>query len=298
MEAGAFDSGRTERGTYAATSHIVSDPTPNLGPLAVVSACRFPTDDSPIPPESETVQVVREDALFLEVEGAGSYSLLCTPTDLRALAVGFLFTEGVIAGLDEIAALTHCEDDPMKIQVRLTGARKPGGTTGPSSGRLVASSCGLCGADDLASRLASLPRVGNTLKVAAPSLRRSAQALRRRQPLFSACGATHAAGLLDASGELLCVFEDVGRHNALDKVIGCCLLEGRSPVGYGVMLSGRVSLELVDKCARAGLEFMGAVSAPTSLAVEAADRCGITLCAFVRGTRATVFAHPERLSPV
>ncbi len=190
--------------------------------------------------------------------------------------------------------MLDCEDDPLKIQVRLTGA-KPGGTTGPSSGRLVASSCGLCGADDLASRLASLPQVGNTLEVAAPSLRRSAQALRRRQPLFTACGATHAAGLFDASGELLCVFEDVGRHNALDKVIGCCLLEGRSPAGYGVMLSGRVSLELVDKCARAGIEFIGAVSAPTSLAVEAADRCGITLCAFVRGTRATVFTHPERL---
>ena len=241
----------------------------------------------------ETVQVVREDALLIDIDGAESYSLLCTPADLRALVAGFLLTEGLITGLSDVAAMTQCDDDPMRAVVRLTQARSGGPR--PPRGRLVASSCGLCGADDLASRVTEIPRVENTLRVEPASLRRSVQALRRRQPLFTACGATHAAGLFGASGELRAVFEDVGRHNALDKAVGNCLLGGGSPAGCGIMLSSRVSLELVDKCARAGIEFIGAVSAPTSLAVEAADRCGITLCAFVRGTRATVFTHPERL---
>jgi FdhD protein len=256
----------------------VSDPKPSLGPLAAVAARRLSTGQLPVPPADESVQVVREAALFIDVEGVGSRTLLCTPTDLRALAMGYVLTEGLVAGPNEVAALTQGTDDQMKITVRLT-----------------VSSRGVCGVDDLASTIAALPRVGNTLQVEATSLRRLARALRRRQPLFSACGATHAAGLFDASGELLGVIEDVGRHNALDKVIGRCLLDGYSPAGCGVMLSGRVSLELVNKCARAGIEFISAVSAPTSLAVEVADRCGITLCAFVRGTRATVFTHPERL---
>jgi FdhD protein len=271
----------------------VSDPKPSLGPLAAVAARRLPTDAGSAPAEDEIVQVVREAALFIDVEGVGSYTLLCTPTDLRALTVGFLLTEGVIAGLDEIAVLAECLDDPTSVTVRLTGPRSR--VVEPGQDRLIVSSCGLCGAEDVASRIAALPGVGKTLQVEATSLRRSVQALRRRQPLFAACGATHAAGLFDASGDLLAVIEDVGRHNALDKVIGRCLLDGCSPAGYGVMLSGRVSLEMVSKCARAGIEFMGAVSAPTSLAVEAADNCGITLCAFIRGTRATVFTHPERL---
>jgi FdhD protein len=89
--------------------------------------------------------------------------------------------------------------------------------------------------------------------------------------------------------------EDIGRHNALDKVIGACLLRRLSPAGHGVALSGRVSLELIGKCARAGIELVAAVSAPTSLALDAAERCGITLCAFVRDHRATVYCHPHRI---
>lgn len=271
----------------------MTDPGSQTDSLVEVDACRHSTDGGATPPVSETVRVVREDALFIDIDEAGSYSLLCTPTDLRALAVGFLFTEGLIVDLSDIAALAHCADDSRRIVVKLA---KSGAVTGrPIHGRPVVSSCGLCGADDLSSRMSGLPRVGNTLRVKPTSLRRSVQVLRRRQPLFTASGATHAAGLFGVSGELHAVFEDIGRHNALDKAVGSCLLDGASPLGCGVILSSRVSLELVDKCARAGIEFIGAVSAPTSLAVEAADRCGITLCAFVRRARATVFTHPERL---
>jgi FdhD protein len=271
----------------------VSDPKPSPDPIAAVAARRLSTSERPAPPMAQTVQIVREAALVIDVERAESYTLLCTPTDLEALAAGFLLTEGVIDGLAEVVTLRPCADDPLTIRVRL--AERVPRIADPGRNLLIVSSCGLCGAEELASKVAALPRVGDNLQVEATFLRRSVQALRRQQPLFAACGGTHAAGLFDSSGVLLAVAEDTGRHNALDKAIGRCLLAGRSPVGCAAVLSGRVSLEMVGKCARAGIELVSAVSAPTSLAVEVAERCGITLCAFVRGTRATVFTHPERL---
>jgi FdhD protein len=115
------------------------------------------------------------------------------------------------------------------------------------------------------------------------------------QALFDECGGTHAAGIYDAEGKILASAEDAGRHNALDKSIGKCLLQQTSTAGLAAALSGRVSLEMVSKGARAGIELISAISAPTTLAIEVADRCGITLCAFVRETRATVFTHPHRV---
>lgn len=272
----------------------MSDPEkPSPNPLAGVAAWRLSTTDRSARPIDELVQVVREAALCIDVDGVESYTLLCTPTDIEALTAGFLLTEGVIDGLDDVAALRPCSSNPMTVRVRLAGSIPR--IADPGRNLLIVSSCGLCGVEDLASRIAALPRVGDALQVETMFLRQCIRVMRRRQPLFAACGATHAAGLFDASGELLGVAEDTGRHNALDKVIGQCLLAGRSPVGCAVVLSGRVSLELVGKCARAGIELVSAVSAPTSLAVEAADRCGITLCAFVRQTRATVFTHPHRV---
>jgi len=120
--------------------------------------------------------------------------------------------------------------------------------------------------------------------------------LASEQVLFDACGGTHAVGVFDESGRILSSAEDAGRHNALDKAIGNCLLKGIPMAGRGAALSGRVSLEMVSKCARAGIELISAISAPTTLAIEVAESCGITLCAFVREKRATVFTHPHRLA--
>ncbi|MBI4879716.1 MAG: formate dehydrogenase accessory sulfurtransferase FdhD [Planctomycetes bacterium] len=149
--------------------------------------------------------------------------------------------------------------------------------------------------EDLVRRFAATPAVGDTLRLGRQALRAASKSVLESQPVFRQSGGTHAIGVFDAAGALLACAEDIGRHNALDKAIGKCLLAGVETAGRGAALSGRVSLEMVGKCARAGIELISAVSAPTSLAIEAAERWGITLCAFVREARATVFTHARRV---
>ena len=234
-----------------------------------------------------------EQMVVIEVRDVGSYSLMCTPADLRALAVGFAFTEGIIGGASDVLSLAACEDDPGVI--RLWPAR-PGEARAPERNLLVTSSCGLCGSRAAVEAFfETATRVGDSLRLSHESLVGIMGAMRPRQALFSATGGTHAAGICDAQGRISAFAEDVGRHNALDKAIGQCLLAGGSAAGCVALLSGRVSFELVAKCARAGVELIAAVSAPSSLAVRAAEHCGITLCGFVREGRATVYANPRRL---
>jgi len=243
--------------------------------------------------ERQQCVVPVERMVVIEVRDVGSYSLMCTPADLRALAVGFAFTEGIIGGASDVLSLAACEDDPGVI--RLWPAR-PGEARAPERNLLVTSSCGLCGSRAAVEAFfATATRVGDSLRLSHEALVGAMGAMRPRQALFSATGATHAAGICDAQGRFRAFAEDVGRHNALDKAIGQCLLAGGSAVGCGALLSGRVSFELVAKCARAGVELIAAVSAPSSLAVRAAEHCGITLCGFVREGRATVYANPRRL---
>jgi FdhD protein len=251
------------------------------------------TGEPGAPPVDEVVEVVREAALTVDVEGVESYTLMCTPTDTEELAAGFLLSEGIIEGMDEVRSLRPCKDDPLVIRVRLAGGVP--GIGEPGRNLMIVSSCGLCGSQDLEEKLRGLPRVGDTLRVGGALLRAAVARLPQGQVLFSASGGTHAAAIFDDRGDLLWVAEDVGRHNALDKAVGRCLRSGRRTAGCGVVLSGRVSVEMVGKCARAGLELISAVSAPTSLAIAVAERCGITLCAFVRETRATLFTHPHRV---
>jgi FdhD protein len=271
----------------------MTDPKTLPDALKTVTAQRIFTGDEPGAPAEEAVNVVCEAALTIDVERVESYTLLCTPADIEELTAGFLLSEGVIDSMDEVQSLEPCKDDPMTIRVRLSTDIPRISDAGRNL--LIVSSCGLCGSENLESRLQGLPEVGDTLRVEARVLRAVNDRLRQSQPLFAASGGSHAVGIFDAGGELLSVAEDAGRHNALDKAIGYCLLSGQSPAGLGAVLSGRVSLEMVGKCARAGIELISAISAPTSLAVEVAEACGITLCAFVRDTRATVFTHSKRV---
>jgi FdhD protein len=258
-----------------------------------VQGRRISTSGSGESPVGETVGVVVEAPLTVDVQGVESYTLLRTPGDDRALAAGFLLSEGIVDGLDDVESLRECEEDAAMMRVRLK--RRVPRIHDAGRNLLIVSSCGLCGAEDLAEKLRSIPRVPDTLRVEGRILRVVGEALRRHQPLFETCGGTHAAGLFDARGDLVSTAEDAGRHNALDKAIGGRLLGGEPTAGLGAVLSGRVSLEMVGKAARAGIELVSAISAPTSLAIEVAESCGITLCSFVRETRATVFTHPHRV---
>jgi FdhD protein len=242
----------------------------------------------------EEVCVIAEAALRIDVEGVETYTLLCTPTDRQALAVGFLFSEGVIDSAADLKLIKDCDDDPLTIRVRLAGQVPRLGE--PGRNLLIVSSCGACGSEDLARQVASLPRAGDTLRIDATVPRTVSLALGERQQLFAKCGAAHAAAIFDETGRIVSFAEDVGRHNALDKAIGLCLLSGESLAGRAVAVTSRLSLEMVGKCARAGIELVAAVSAPTSLAIDVARQCNITLCAFVRETRATVFTHPARIA--
>jgi FdhD protein len=266
----------------------------NAAPVTSVGAERISTSDSTEPPVEEQVCVVREAPVQIDVEGVETYTVLCTPADKRAMALGFLYSEGVIDSMAEVSVLKQCDDDPNTIRVRLTGEIPRIADEGRNL--LIVSSCGACGSEGLEERIKALPVVGNTLKIESRLLRSVNDALSQRQSLFEACGGTHAAAVFDESGTIVASAEDTGRHNALDKAVGKCLLAGDPTAGRGAALSGRVSMEMVGKCARAGIELITAISAPTSLAVEIADRCNITLCAFVRETRATVLTHPERIA--
>jgi FdhD protein len=264
--------------------------------LRHVRAHRVSTNDAETRSAEETVGVVLEAPLTIDVLGVGSYTIMCTPGERRALALGFLFTDGLIDGMDDVASVKPCRSDPTVVRVILE--RKPARIAEQGRSLLIVSSCGACGTEDLEARLDALPVVGDTLRIESGLLRSVSDALCENQPLFEACGGTHAAAIFDGEGKILSCAEDAGRHSALDKAIGKCLLLGASTTGCGVMLSGRSSMEMVGKCARAGIEIIAAVSAPTSLALHVAERCGITLCSFVRETRATIFTRPERVTGV
>lgn len=271
-------------------------------------------DAASIGPSQEGCWVVEEQALRVEVQDVGHYTLMCTPTGSAqaagylpqdgllgeggepgalALAAGFLLTEGLIDAIGDVASLAVCPDSASVVQVRLVDPARAHSTR--RSG-VVASSCGMCAnVEDLVEVGGGGLRVANTLVLGAAQVHQHMQTMRARQAIFARTGGTHAAALFDAEGTLLALAEDLGRHNALDKVIGHCLLHGVPSAGGCVMLSGRVSLEMVTKAARAGIELVAAVSAPSSMAIDAARRVGITLCGFVRGDRLTAFTYPGRL---
>jgi FdhD protein len=222
-----------------------------------------------------------------------------TPGHDFELAAGFLATEGVVAGRDDIVSVRYCElppDEPQLYNVVSVTLARPF-----DAGRLerhfyANSSCGICGKASLeqvevrCGPLPPAPPVAASVVVSLP------EALRRAQRIFEQTGGLHAAGCFDPAGRALAVREDVGRHNAVDKLVGRALLAGELPLSEQIlMVSGRVSFELVQKAAVAGLPVLCAVSAPSSLAVETAEALGMAVVGFVRGGGFNVYSHPERV---
>ncbi|MBF0375642.1 MAG: formate dehydrogenase accessory sulfurtransferase FdhD [Alphaproteobacteria bacterium] len=257
--------------------------------------------------------VIVEDALTIDVEGVGAYTLMWTPTEPRRaaaaytaldgllgggaealrLAIGFVFTEGLIEGLDDLRHAAFCPDDPGVVRIVL---REPGRAKVRRRDVVVTSSCGVCGGRDAALALeGGLPEARDGLTADGPMLAALMSEMERRQTVFGATGGAHACALFGPGGAMLAAAEDLGRHNALDKVIGHGLLQGVAMGDCGAVLSSRLSVEMVAKAARAGLQIVAAVSAPTSLAIELAARRRITLLGFVRDGGGTVYTCPWRV---
>ena len=256
--------------------------------------------------------LVTEEPMEIRLHGPGETPqalavTMRTPGHDFELAVGFAFTEGLLRGFDELDTVAYClqpaepgapSDAPLTQEYNIVtiALRRPV-SLDVSPRRFVANaSCGLCGKatiDDIEVRCEPLPDgpvVARSVLTSLPKL------LRDAQTVFDATGGLHASALFTTDGELTLLREDIGRHNALDKVVGRTLLDDALPLSDHVLLvSGRVSFEIVQKSAVAGIPIVCAVSAPSSLAVDAARRLGQTLVGFVRGDRANVYTHPERV---
>ena len=240
----------------------------------------------------EERRLVVERPLRIEVRDGTAYTIMRTPGADRELTVGFLFSEGLIRSKDDILILEECPEDPDTIRVRLA---EPD-AKGAKRSLVVSSSCGLCGRDDIEALVADLPPAPAGPQFPLQELYELPERVRAGQEIFQTTGGSHAAALFDANGRVLVLREDLGRHNALDKVLGHALLSEIPTAGLGVFISGRTSLEMIVKAARAGIGLVAAVSAPTDAAVGAARRLGMALCGFVRGEEVTAYTHPERLA--
>ena len=266
-----------------------------------------------LPSEELSCRVIQEDALTIDVEDVGTYTLMWTPTDpvdadgyvdgdgiidgqgsgALALAAGFVFTEGIIQGMEDIHTMAFCDKIPGVVRMQL---KSPEAVVTRRRNLVMTSSCGLCGSREVVeNNTFDLSEVPDRMRLDARGFSQLMQEMLSHQAIFAETGGAHAAAIFSADGRIHAVAEDLGRHNALDKVIGATLLSGEGFTRKGALLSSRLSLEMVTKAVRAGLEIIAAVSAPTSLAIEVAERFGVTLCGFVRDQRATVFTHPQRI---
>ncbi len=253
-----------------------------------------------------------EEPLELRVAGDPLAITMRTPGQDRELALGLLFAEGVIASLSDVGSVAHCGrpgqegyGNTIDVTPGPGVALQPERTGAMRRGTLTNAACGVCGRrtiEDLLARIEPVP-AGPALPIAL--LWRASDALARHQPGFTRTGALHGAATIDGEGQVLAAHEDVGRHNAVDKVVGSLLVGGHVPstnqtsshaAPAVLAVSGRISFEIVQKAATAGIPAICGVSAPTSLAIDMAERAGIALAGFVRERRLNLYAHPERIS--
>ncbi|MGI1663694.1 formate dehydrogenase accessory sulfurtransferase FdhD [Palleronia sp. KMU-117] len=223
--------------------------------------------------------------------------MMATPADIEDLAVGFALSEGIVTTPNEIEALevvTH--DKGLEARMWLRGDRR---TALAERRRFMAGpvGCGLCGIDSLDAAARALPRVADTgLRLTRAEVGGATDALRGHQPLHDLTRAVHAAGFLRPREGIVLAREDVGRHNALDKLIGALARAGVDPASGAVVMTSRVSVELVQKCAVAGVPVLIAVSAPTAHGLRLAEDAGITLAACARGGAFDLYSHPHRIA--
>jgi FdhD protein len=240
-----------------------------------------------------------EEPLEIRVEGAPLAVTMRTPGHDAELAAGFLLTEGIIRSRDQIATISSIapqnggRSNVVEVELRECDFDR----SEMKRNFVTASSCGICGRASIeAIRRRDLPPLGQGFRIEPELLCRLPETLRAEQTVFNRTGGLHAAALFDATGALVLVREDIGRHNAVDKVIGWALNEGRLPLNRHVlMVSGRGGFEIVQKALAASIPIVASVSAPSSLAVKLARELGLTLIGFLRGRRFVVYSGDLRL---
>ena len=247
--------------------------------------------------------LVVEEPMEIRVNGTPLAVTMRTPGSDVELAQGFLLTEGVVEGREDIVVARYCNsvDSSGRNTYNVLDIALAPGVPEPSTGVernfYTTSSCGVCGKaslDAIRTRTRYSPDA-DPVRISSDTILCLPGKLREAQKIFSSTGGLHAAGLFTHDGELLCLREDVGRHNAVDKLVGWALESGHIPLlGTILMVSGRASFELVQKAVMAGIPAMAAVSAPSSLAVDLARESGMTLAGFVRGETMNIYAHAER----
>jgi FdhD protein len=257
-------------------------------------------------------QVAVEEPLEIRVDGEAVATTMRTPGADADLAMGFLLAEGIVRGAGDVGTVTVCGRPGDEGYGNVVDVRSAAGIHLDPERILegtrfqpIGSACGVCGRRSIDDLVARAGRVGAPTRVTPETVVDAVNAIRDRQPIFSATGGLHAALLVSASGEVLASAEDVGRHNAVDKAVGALLRRGlvgasASPgAGPAVLaVSSRAGFEIVQKAAAAGIPVVASVSAPTSLAIDLADTAGIALCGFVRGGRCNVYANGWRLGLV
>ena len=251
--------------------------------------------------ETRFDSLVAEEPLEIRIDGRSLAVTMRTPGNDFELATGFLLTEGLITGGSDVATVSYCPgQDKQEFNV-LDVALAPGVPAPPVQATrpfVTTSSCGLCGKTsiDTVRSKSTNDVAGDGLRVPADVLCALPGRLREAQKVFERTGGLHAAGLFDSTGRLVCLREDVGRHNAFDKVIGWAAMSGRVPLrDHLILASGRASFELVQKALMAGLPLLAAVSAPSNLAADLAEESGMTLVGFLRGETMNVYTGAERL---
>jgi len=252
-------------------------------------------------------QVAAEEPLQLSLDGKPLSIVMRTPGNDLELALGLLWAERVIRSLDDVGRVRMSaeaqEDEPrvslandlvesnqVDVYLRSSGGRRP------ERSFLATSACGVCGATTVESLALDFARLARGPTVDPAMLPRLSDRLREQQRIFESTGGLHAAGLFDERGELELLREDIGRHNAVDKIVGRALLDGRLPLTRSVLaVSGRAGYEVVQKAVAAGIPILAAVGAPSSLAVATAERFGMTLVGFLRDDRFNVYTAPDRI---
>lgn len=248
--------------------------------------------------------VAVEEPMEVRVNGVSFAVIMRTPGADRDLAAGFMLAEDVIRSADEIGTIEYCHDvtddgRDNTINVTVTGdaVARLSDRFGERRQVMMTSACGLCGRRTIASLQSRVASVRGGWTVAAEVIASLPDRLRASQTGFESTGGLHAAGLFDRAGVLEMSAEDVGRHNAVDKIVGRTLLAGKHPLAQSLLLvSGRTSFELVQKALLAGIPLIAAVSAPSSLAIDLAQQAGMTLCGFVRGPHFNIYSHAHRIA--